>query len=87
MHRALHSEKGLHDAVKAEEDALALIATSSGGDIRYALNVLELCAYGCDGVIDRACVSRYIQKAGMQIDKNGDGYYNVLSAFQKSRCV
>ena len=44
LRHALHSERGLADRVTISEDALSLIAQRCNGDIRFALNVLEICA-------------------------------------------
>lgn len=81
---AIHSEKGLQDEVTIEEDALDLIARHSNGDIRYSLNILEICAIASNGHISKDLVSQYSQIPNMGMDSNGDGYYDVLSGFQKS---
>ncbi|WP_102268463.1 replication-associated recombination protein A [Massilicoli timonensis] len=85
LRRALESEKGLNHLVEADDALLSQIAIKCGGDLRQAMNVLELCAYGCEnGIIEEAALDLYLQKGQRLLDKNGDGYYNVLSAFQKS---
>ena len=84
LQRAIEDERGLHNQVKIEEDALDCIAMRCNGDIRFALNVLEICALACDGRIDKALVLEYAQTPNMSMDSDGDGYYDVLSAFQKS---
>lgn len=81
---AVKQTKGLDNKVRIEDDALHIISRHSNGDIRYALNILEICAIACDGVIDMELVSQYSQIPNMSMDSNGDGYYDVLSAFQKS---
>lgn len=81
---AVKQTKGLDNKVRIEEDALHIISRHSNGDMRYALNILEICAIACDGVIDMELVSQYSQIPNMSMDSNGDGYYDVLSAFQKS---
>ena len=48
LHRAIESEKGLNGTVTIDLDAAKIIAEHSGGDLRYALNVLEICAIACD---------------------------------------
>lgn len=81
---ALADERGLANRVAIEEDALHIIAKHSNGDIRYALNILEICAIASDQVITKDLVSQYSQIPNMHIDGSGDGYYDVLSGFQKS---
>lgn len=83
--QAVHSERGLNDTVTIREDALSFIADRCNGDLRFALNVLEICALACeDHIIDRSLVLQYAQMPNMSMDHDGDGYYDVLSAFQKS---
>lgn len=85
LSRALHSSKGLDQAVEIQEEALDLICKHCNGDIRYALNVLEICGISCkNGIIDKELVLQYSAMPNMSLDSNGDGYYDVLSAFQKS---
>ena len=79
------------NAVKAiaEENALEYIAGSCGGDLRKALNAIEVLfsASQCvDGEIklslaDAKAVS---QKSALRADREGDNYYDLLSALQKS---
>lgn len=81
---AIEHPDGLNNSVTIEEDALHIISRHSNGDIRYALNILEIVAIACDGVITKDLVSQYSQIPNMSMDGNGDGYYDVLSGFQKS---
>lgn len=81
---ALHHQKGLNDAYTIEDNALALISRHANGDIRYALNVLEICAIASDGTITLELVKSFSQFPNAGMDHDGDGYYDVLSAFQKS---
>lgn len=82
--KALQHPDGLQDQVSIEEEALQIIAKHSNGDIRYALNILEIVAMACDGMITKDLVSQYSQIPNMSMDGSGDGYYDVLSGFQKS---
>lgn len=83
--RAIQSEKGLQDSVTIKEDALDLICQHCNGDIRYALNVLEICAISCkEHCIDHDLVLQYSAMPNMSMDSSGDGYYDILSGFQKS---
>lgn len=81
---AITHPKGLNNQVTIEDNALHIIARHSNGDIRYALNILEICAIASDGIISEELVSQYSQFPNMSMDHNGDGYYDVLSGFQKS---
>lgn len=85
LRRALESERGLNHQVEIDEDALSYIAACCNGDLRFALNVLEICALACsDQRIDKPLVKQYAQIKSQSMDVDGDGYYNALSAFQKS---
>lgn len=85
LRRALESERGLNHQVEIDEDALSYIAACCNGDLRFALNVLEICALACsDQRIDKPLVKQYAQIKSQSMDADGDGYYNALSAFQKS---
>ncbi|MEF9967483.1 MAG: replication-associated recombination protein A, partial [Longicatena sp.] len=81
---AIEQPVGLDNKVTIDDDALSIIAKHSNGDIRYALNILEICAIASDGFISKELVSQYSQIPNMSMDSDGDGYYDVLSAFQKS---
>ena len=74
---------------RAEEGALEYIAGACGGDLRKAMNAVEVLFSACppvDGVItitleDAKMVS---QKSAMRADRDGDNHYDLLSALQKS---
>lgn len=74
----------------AEEDALRHIAEMSGGDVRKALNMLELAVTVSvpdkDGKIniDLASAEQCTQRKSFRYDKAGDSQYDVMSALQKS---
>ncbi|QXE00520.1 replication-associated recombination protein A [Terribacillus sp. DMT04] len=86
----LDTTQGLGDMqLDITADALDHLAGSSGGDLRSALNGLELAAYSTpaqDGIvkIDLEVAEACMQKKSFSHDKDGDAHYDVLSAFQKS---
>lgn len=81
---ALESPRGLDGKITIEDEALHIISRHSNGDIRYSLNILEICAIASEGVITKDLVSQFSQIPNMSMDHDGDGYYDVLSGFQKS---
>ncbi|MBC1796530.1 replication-associated recombination protein A [Listeria booriae] len=92
MERALaDSERGLgtYDVV-LDSDAKTHLATASNGDVRSALNALELAAISSepddDGKIQVTLevAEECLQRKSLAHDKDGDAHYDVLSAFQKS---
>ncbi|MHA8262740.1 replication-associated recombination protein A [Lactobacillaceae bacterium Melli_B3] len=79
-----------HLKLTLDDDAKMLLATGTNGDLRSALNALELAANSTDpdanGVIHIRLkdVEECLQKKLLSADKNGDAHYDVMSAFQKS---
>ncbi len=67
-----------------DEDALDYLCEAVGGDVRKALNAVELLFYPADGRIDMELTEQAIQKSFSAYDKEGDSHYDLLSAFQKS---
>lgn len=68
-----------------EDDARDYLALLSGTDLRYAYNLLEVAYYANDEhhiTID--LIKKVNNKPNLFLDKNGDNYYNIISAFQKS---
>ena len=84
LQRALQDERGFHNTITIDDDALNVIARQSNGDIRYALNILEICAIACEDHISLETVQQFASIPNMSMDHDQDGYYDVLSAFQKS---
>lgn len=71
--------------IKVNDDALLLIATSANGDLRFALNLLEVSYYAtADKVVTTEVVKNVNSKAVNTMDADETGHYDVLSAFQKS---
>lgn len=74
------------DDIKIDEETLDYIANLSSGDFRSALNLLEV-SYSStneDKKVDMELVKSINSKPVFFHDKNEDGHYDVLSAFQKS---
>ncbi len=89
LNRAINDKRGLLDMnVVAEEGALEHLAWASGGDVRTALNALELAAVttsaSADGAIHitKEIAAQSIQERVLSI--SDDNYYDMLSAFCKS---
>ena len=76
--------------VDVSEDAVSHLARTSGGDVRKALNGLELCFLATpadkDGkiAVTEHTAEEATQKKVLRYDKDGDGHYDVMSALQKS---
>ena len=83
--------KGLNKGIKKLENikidnkTLEYIATLASGDLRYALNLLEMAYYSTtDGKVTTETIKMINSKPVFCHDKNEDGHYDVLSALQKS---
>lgn len=84
------SERGLGNLnIEIDEDAMDHFTLSAQGDVRSALNALELAALSTKPVDDMVHITLDDAKACMQQtaflhDKDGDAHYDVMSGFQKS---
>lgn len=75
--------------LKADPEVLQHFAFTSGGDVRKALNALEVALLATKPEKDTlhitlATAEQATQKKAMRYDKDGDSHYDILSAFQKS---
>ena len=93
LRRALEDpERGLGAMeLRADEDALQLIASYSSGDCRSAYNTLEVAAQlaqepsrGGSRHIDRGLAVEAVQQRVLMYDKSGEEHYNLISALHKS---
>ena len=78
-------------ALKAvpEEGALEYIAGACGGDIRKAINAVEVLfsagiPQGDQLKLTRTDAKAVTQKSALRADRDGDNFYDLLSALQKS---
>lgn len=83
----LEDEQQKH--IRREEGVDSYIAQSCGGDVRKAMNAVELCVLSAERVDDDLVVTDALareltQRSSMRYDKDGDEHYDLLSAFQKS---
>jgi putative ATPase len=84
-------ERGLGEyPVVLEENALQHLARATNGDLRSALNGLELAVKStpedANGkiVLTLSVIEECVQRKALTHDKDGDAHYDVISAFQKS---
>lgn len=70
---------------KIDTKALKFLLESGNGDARTLLNVLEIASQLTDNqTLDITDIEDALQRRQYTFDKNGDDYYNVISAFIKS---
>jgi putative ATPase len=83
--KALSHENGLNNIYTYDKEVISSLATLSNGDVRFALNNLEVLALtSTNNHITINDLKEKVQGANLIFDKNEDGYYNSLSALQKS---
>ena len=91
LKNALERKDGLGEyKIKIEEETLKKLALISNGDVRTALNGLEIAtlttAISEDGYIHLTddVIKNSVQERKAVFDKNGDSHYDNISAFIKS---
>ena len=91
LKNALKNKEGLGSFnIKISDETLQTIAEVSGGDVRTALNGLEVAVLttkmNADGVIEitNEIASQSMNKRKAMFDKSGDSHYDNISAFIKS---
>ncbi|MEO1768455.1 MULTISPECIES: replication-associated recombination protein A [Enterococcus] len=84
-------ERGLGSyPVELDEEALRFLSQATNGDLRSALNGLELATKStpenAEGQIHLTLpiIEECVQRKALTHDKDGDAHYDVISAFQKS---
>lgn len=93
-------EKAVYRAVKALEeennikiefsgDCAKRISNGCGGDVRKAMNAVELSVIATDLIdgkktVTLETVEQLVQKSALRYDKDGDEHYDIVSAYQKS---
>ncbi|MCV3741231.1 replication-associated recombination protein A [Lentilactobacillus hilgardii] len=76
--------------VNLSDPAMEFLTTATNGDLRSALNGLELAVKSTPENdnkmidIDLSVIEECLQRKSLSADKNGDAHYDVISAFQKS---
>ncbi len=91
QHALVDKERGLGNLpLVLEENAEDQLVAATNGDLRSALNGLELAAKSTDPSEDGKIhltlpiIEESVQKKALSADKDGDAHYDVISAFQKS---
>lgn len=82
-------ENELSAEIIFEEGVARQIALRSGGDVRKAINALEIIAAASNSIggtitITAEDAAITAQRSAMRFDRDGDSHYDLLSAFQKS---
>lgn len=79
-------EKG--KKVEISEKALKSLCSAAAGDVRRALNMLELCVLTSENeeniVISDSIAEDILASNAVRYDREGDEHYDIISAYQKS---
>ena len=72
-----------------ENGVVEHISYGCGGDVRKAMNTVELCCISADNdgeslTVRMELVRQLTQRSNMRYDREGDEHYDILSALQKS---
>lgn len=76
--------------VSSEDGVVPYIAQHCGGDVRKAMNCVELSVLAAPSdpegklCVSLASVEELCQRSSMKYDRDGDEHFDILSAFQKS---
>jgi putative ATPase len=86
LRRALaEPERGIPDPPPVGEEAIAMLATRSGGDARVALSALERAVERAGSeAVDVAAIEDALQRKALDYDRQGDRHYDFVSAWIKA---
>ena len=75
--------------IKLQDGVSKYIATACGGDVRKALNAVELTSLtavkqGEEEIITMESAAELTQKSALRYDRDGDSHYDIVSGYQKS---
>ena len=82
-------EKENKVTIEIEKGTIEYVSSSSGGDVRKAINTIELLFeisphYENKYRFTLAMAKEIAQRSSLKYDRDGDNHYDLLSAFQKS---
>lgn len=78
-------DKNVLEGLTLNDEAIDYIVKVSSSDLRFAYNLIEVAYYASsDKKIDIDLLKNICNKPNIFHDKNEDGYYDVISALQKS---
>ena len=81
-------EKEKQQKIEISEQNIKRFSLASAGDVRKALNMLELvliAAYSGENiVIDDETIEQVLASNSVRYDREGDQHYDIISAYQKS---
>ncbi len=82
--KGIERTKEIYKDLDIQEETKKHIARISGGDLRYTYNLIEFCYNSFGPTFNIDDIKTINNRANFYHDKNEDGYYDLISAFQKS---
>ena len=79
-----------HETYDIEDGVIEHISNACGGDVRKAINSVELCVLSSPADENGVCkitlrrAQELTQRSAMRYDREGDEHYDIISAYQKS---
>ncbi|MCR5653050.1 MAG: replication-associated recombination protein A [Ruminococcus sp.] len=75
--------------IEIDDECVSHIASACGGDVRKAINAVDLSVLASPQengrrVVEYSTVDELTQKSAMKYDRDGDEHYDIVSAYQKS---
>ena len=85
LKNAILDPRGFYNKLDIDEESLEYIASSSGGDFRFALNYLEILSLSYENQkITLEMTKKVLKVSNYLTDKDDDMHYDNVSALQKS---
>lgn len=85
LHRAIKDQNGLNNKISVTEEGLTLLAEMSGGDMRFALNYLEILSLSSKNKeLTITDIKEIVKVPNYLVDRDENGHYDAVSALQKS---
>ena len=86
--RAVKKLSAEEKEIVLNEDNIKKLARAAAGDVRRALNMLELCILTAENgdkiKVDDDTVEQILAGNSVRYDREGDEHYDIISAYQKS---
>lgn len=75
--------------IDIDDESVSHILTACGGDVRKAINAVELSVLATSEIdgkksVEYSTVAELTQKSAVRYDRDGDEHYDIVSAYQKS---
>lgn len=85
IRRVIHLPNGLNDQYTFSDEAISTIARLASGDMRFAMNLVEVATLGSKKTsIEKSDIDAITKIPNYLMDQDENGHYDAVSALQKS---